>query len=244
MKKNQFTIGTDPEFFLRNVETNEFVPASAFFLEHNKDNPKDFGGGFGVLRDNVMVEFNIPPSSSKQEFAANIYQGLDLIRRSIPEDISFEFQASAEFSKEDLKNFAGGYEFGCAEYFNVYNLAIPNPKKTNTRFAGGHVHVGLPDKLTDDDLERIIKIFDYNLAVPSFELDDDVERRKYYGNPGCFRKTPYGFEYRSLSNFWLANDELIGWVYDQVELSINQFYEGVIISTEQVLQSIELKEQV
>jgi hypothetical protein len=244
MKKQKFTIGTDPEFFLQSQETQEFVPASMFFLEHNKDNPKDFGGGFGVLRDNVMVEFNVPPASSKEEFLANIYQGIDLIRREIPENIDFKFQASAEFSKEDLKNYAGGLEFGCSEYFNVYNIAIPNPKRTNMRFAGGHVHVGMPTKMTDEDLERVVKIFDYNLAVPSFEMDKDEERRKYYGTPGCFRITPYGFEYRSLSNFWLASDDLISWVYDQVELSINQFYEGVVISAEQVLQSIELKEQV
>jgi hypothetical protein len=244
MKKHNFTIGTDPEFFLKNTSNGNFVPASAFFLEHNKDNPKKFGNGFGVLRDNVMVEFNIPPSDCKEDFIANIYQGLDLIRRSVPENIDFSFQASAEFSSEDLKNFEGGYEFGCSEYFNVYDLVIKNPKKTNTRFAGGHIHVGMPTKMTEDDLERVIKIFDYNLAVPSFELDDDELRREYYGTPGCFRITPYGFEYRSLSNFWLASDELISWAYDQVELSIEQFYDGIIISAEQVLQSIELKEQV
>ena len=72
MKKQKFTIGTDPEFFLQSQETQEFVPASMFFLEHNKDNPKDFGGGFGVLRDNVMVEFNVPPASSKEEFISNL----------------------------------------------------------------------------------------------------------------------------------------------------------------------------
>jgi len=244
MAKKKFTIGTDPEFFLQDKTSLQFIPASEFFMEYDKNNPKDYGNGYGALRDNVMVEFNVPPSSSKEEFIATIYKGIDLIRRDVPNRIDFKFQASAEFDKELLKSAEGGEEFGCSEYYNVYDLNIKNPKLTNMRFAGGHIHVGMPTAMSDEDLERIIKIFDYNLVVPSFELDTDEIRREYYGTPGCFRITPYGFEYRSLSNFWLANDELISWVYDQVELSIEQFYEGVIISSEQVLQSIELKEQV
>ena len=36
-----------------------------------------------------------------------------------------------------------------------------------------------------------------------------------YGKPGAFRSKPYGLEYRTISNQWTKNAELIDYVYKQ-----------------------------
>ena len=86
----------------------------------------------------------------------------------------------------------------------------------------GHIHIGY-DKIDFDTSIKLLKLFDYFLGVPSIVLDRDTERRKMYGNAGCFRLKEYGFEYRTLSNFWLQSTELMEWVWDQINY-IFDFY--------------------
>jgi len=86
---------------------------------------------------------------------------------------------------------------------------------SNLRTAGGHVHIGMePSDM--DSVILFVKVFDLFLTVPSILLDKDDRRREMYGKAGAFRFQPWGFECRSLSNFWLKSDESIGWVYDQI----------------------------
>jgi len=40
--------------------------------------------------------------------------------------------------------------------------------------------------------------------LPFLKFDKQKNRRAFYGQPGLFRKKPYGIEYRTLSSFWLA----------------------------------------
>lgn len=95
----------------------------------------------------------------------------------------------------------------------------------------GHIHIGYDDHDIETSLE-IIKAMDLFLGVPSILLDEDKERRKLYGNAGCFRIKPYGVEYRTLSNFWIASEELTNWVFEQTLKAIEFVNNGHQISKE------------
>jgi hypothetical protein len=47
-------------------------------------------------------------------------------------------------------------------------------------------------------------------------MDKGDLRKQLYGKAGAFRPKPYGAEYRVLSNFWVFDTKLTGWVYDQL----------------------------
>jgi hypothetical protein len=73
---------------------------------------------------------------------------------------------------------------------------------------------------------------DLFLGVPSTVMDKGTLRRQLYGKAGSFRQKPYGCEYRTLSNFWIFNPDLIKWVYDQTEKAISFVNSGKTLSDE------------
>ena len=65
-----FTVGADPELFL---EQNGKIISSEGIIGGSKHKPKRINGyGRYVQEDNVMVEFNIPPCESKEDFVNEI----------------------------------------------------------------------------------------------------------------------------------------------------------------------------
>jgi hypothetical protein len=58
------------------------------------------------------------------------------------------------------------------------------------------------------------------LGVWSVVRDQDNLRRKLYGKSGSFRPQPHGCEYRTLSNFWIFDPELIGEVWDRTQMAV------------------------
>jgi hypothetical protein len=86
------------------------------------------------------------------------------------------------------------------------------------------VHVGFgDDTLAMKEKVLMAKILDMYLGIPSVILDQDTQRRQTYGKAGSFRPKDYGLEYRVLSNFWSFNDNLIRWVFNQVEDAVELF---------------------
>ena len=45
-------------------------------------------------------------------------------------------------------------------------------------------------------------------------------RKQLYGKAGAYRPKPYGFEYRTLSNFWVFDKKLIEWVWRNTERAL------------------------
>lgn len=80
----------------------------------------------------------------------------------------------------------------------------------------GHIHVGYPNPNIETN-EKIVKWMDIYLGLASTILDDDDRRKMYYGTPGRYRDKDFGVEYRTLSNYWTAHDELRQWVFRQTE---------------------------
>ena len=68
MKKYLF--GSDPELFIINEKTNKVV-SSIGLIPGKKDHPfidKEWKNGFGLETDNILAEFNIPPTDNIDEW--------------------------------------------------------------------------------------------------------------------------------------------------------------------------------
>lgn len=207
-----FTIGADPELFFK--QDSKFISVVGL-IGGTKREPMDIGAGCAIQEDNVAAEFCIPACNSAADFIKSInYAVSDIQQRANKLGLSLAtLTASAVFDEDQLQT-QQAQEFGCDPDYNIYTgQANPRPKARNKalRSAGGHVHVG-----TKKDPFHVIQALDLYLGVPSVLIDKDTQRRKLYGKAGCYRPKPYGVEYRTLSNFWIWNNDTIKWVYHQV----------------------------
>lgn len=226
----KFTIGSDPEFFVKDRNGNVVSAIGLFGGTKEEPKPllKEMGDGFCVQEDNVAVEFNIPPSSNRESFIKNISTIISKSGIIMPEGHTLFVASSHEFSEDQLKHPSAAV-FGCSPDYNAWDFGEnPAPSsKTNLRVCGGHVSVGT----TVDNPFFFARAMDLALGVPSCFIDRDLKRRSLYGQAGAFRPTDFGIEYRSLSNFWTKDEELTGYVYDGVEKAlqiISDFEEGYI----------------
>lgn len=231
-------VGADPEVFMKNPKTGKFVSAWGT-IQGTKQKPFPVHKG-AVQVDGNALEFNITPAATKQEFIGNVREVYDQLSKMVP-GYNLVIEPTAVFDNEYFQSLpADARELGCEPDFNAWLRDI-NPKPVTidaTRSAGGHVHVSWrgndPDMpLADvddpnhfDDCCTITKQLDYYLGVHSLAVDRDTKRRELYGKAGAFRPKPYGVEYRTLSNFWIASSELTGWVYDQVQLAMAAAFAG------------------
>lgn len=219
------TIGTDPEVFLK-ASNGDIIPAIGL-IGGSKDEPLDIGIG-SLQEDNVLAEFNIHPASSKEAFIDSVKAVMNVLsERAMVHKLSLSIQASHEFNIDVLEKYGdAAFRFGCDPDFNPYtrsmNPTIHPVEVGGLRSAGGHIHVGVPLK-DEEEAFKLAATMDIFLGVPSVLLDRDMNRRRLYGKAGAFRFKPYGIEYRTLSNFWLKSDELMGWVYDNTILAANSY---------------------
>ena len=218
-----FTIGCDPEFFLKH---NHKHISAIGMVGGTKEDPKPLPKrGFAVQEDNVSVEFNIPPCDSSRTFIESIQYAMSAIQRKL-KGIEFSQESAVLFDKDQLLH-PKALEFGCEPDFNAWTRSInPRPCAADQtlRSAGGHVHVG-----TQENPVEVIRAMDLFLGVPSTKLDKGTLRRQLYGKAGCFREKKYGCEYRTLSNFWIFSPQLIEWVYEQTKKAIEFVEEGRVI---------------
>ena len=206
------TIGTDPEFFVRNSE-HQIVPGCTM-IGGTKSTPLPLPGlpdGFGVQEDNVMAELTVPPAISGDSFAENIRVGMEKINDLIgANDLTLDTtHCEYVFSHEALDQYAGASVFGCSPDFDAYQHGAQRPTLSHeqvgrVRMCGGHVHIG-----ADCSAPHFVQAMfgDVFLGLWSVGRDPQATRRKWYGQPGTFRPTPYGFEYRTMSNFWTYGED-------------------------------------
>lgn len=206
-------IGADPEVI---IATQMGMPKSIIgMIGGTKEEPLPVLKG-ALQEDNMLAEFNIDPASSPSDFSENITTVMNILRQRVPEYILSPL-ASVEYSLHDIME--GGEKaisFGCDPDMNAWALGQnepPDGNSTNLRTAGGHIHVGLAH-LDKSQVFHSVRMMDYFLGIPSVLLDNDKRRRELYGKAGSFRFKPYGFEYRTLSNFWIFSEELREWAFN------------------------------
>lgn len=232
---NDIKIGADPEVFVKRISSGEFVP-SLDLIGGSKFCPRELQDGIFVQEDNVLLEFNIPASSTQEEFKANILNGLKLSKECfLAEGFDIEIKSSHKFTPEQLLD-PRAQELGCDPDFNAWLGGKKNPRpkspKDGLRTAAGHIHIGFEldnpnDAAAKDHIDQeLVRWADFYLGVPSILMDSDTERRKLYGKAGAFRHKPYGVEYRTLSSFWLGAEKLIDWAYEQTMRAVESVKNG------------------
>ena len=239
---NNVTIGADPELFLINSKTGEVV-SSIGIIPGEKGNPyrsEDMPEGYGLEIDNILAEFNIPPTRTKEEFIEAISYMKNYIKKFIKaknKKLDILCKASMMVNEDQLQS-PEAKLFGCSVDYNAYTEE-PNPKpqgeRTNLRSAGFHIHIGYDDNNVDTSL-LLIKYLDMYLGVPSVVKDGDTKRRSLYGKAGCFRLTPYGLEYRVLSSYFLTNKLTLSWVWNGVAEAIEAYNEGYPLADPELVQ--------
>ena len=219
----KFRLGADPEMFLIDNISNKVVSAINK-VPGTKISPyKISADGHSVQVDNVLLEFNIPPSGNPKRMWKDIEFVKDWFNDNLPKNHSYLIKSSAKLDKSELED-EGANEFGCDPDFNAWTGKVnkpPEAKDTLWRSAGAHIHISYEGYNMGTSV-ALVKAMDLFLGVPSVIFDTDTERRKLYGKAGAFRFKNYpngegGVEYRVLSNFWIKKLDYVKWVFSQVE---------------------------
>lgn len=219
-------VGADPELFLKSG--NKFVGAHDY-LPGTKKAPYDVAQG-AVQVDGLAAEFNIVPASDVITFANNIDSVMYQLRAMLPTHIDLVIEATAHFDEKYMESVPEEQKIlGCDPDFSAYSMSVnPRPDQHKTmRTAAGHIHVGWTDSIDPDDFKHfascatITKQLDFYLGLPSVLLDNNTERRQMYGKAGAFRPKPYGAEYRVLSNFWIKDNVLRQWAFNNTNKAFN-----------------------
>lgn len=223
-------IGTDPECFIFNTKTNK-VKSSVKIIPGTKQHPhhiEELGPGFALQTDNILAEFNVPPTDNINSFVDNITKMKDYIRKfvqEIDENLDVLCAASQNVPKSELRS-KQAKQFGCDPDYCIYtgdqNPKPLNASESNLRSAGFHLHCGYDSPEIDRSL-RALAYFDAYLGLPSILIDKDTQRRTLYGKAGCFRLTDYGFEYRTLSSYFLKDEKHLRWVFIQALKAIQAY---------------------
>ena len=243
MKQPKFTIGCDPEFFMRERVTGKLISAIPF-IDGTKDNPELLPDGGNLQRDNVAVEIATDPAHNAKQFVDNIGCTLKGAIKKLPSGHEIVAIPSAYFDSDQLEH-PDAEAFGCDPDFNVWKMRENDkPRATDPTFrsCGGHIHVGTDGTDTNAfllDFDRkmeFVKIMDCIHGVVSTILDSSkeaVDRRQLYGKAGAHRNKDYGIEYRVLSNYWLQSPVTVMLMYyltqDALQICRHRTASGLIV---------------
>lgn len=233
----EFTIGTDPEIFLKDKETKQIKSVSGI-LGGTKDEPKSIGKKCKVQEDNILAEFNIPPVKTKEDFLKYINHAKDYISTiAAANGLELHYSSSEMIDPQILDE--NSEEFGCSPSLNVVSKQFVSvkiedmpPHLRNLRTSGFHIHFG-NKKLTEEQCERLVFAFELMVSLYLAKYDNDKHgRRNFYGKFGDCRIKDYGVECRSLGGFFLKDDDTISMVWDRIEEAISLFNNNSISTQE------------
>jgi hypothetical protein len=247
-----FKVGADPELFIH--DENGVPVSAAGLIPGTKATPYRVPYG-AVQVDGMAAEFNIAPADTFQEFNRNICYVMDSLKNFLPEGYGFLQTPTVVFSDEVFSQTPDtAKELGCQPDMNAWTGDVNPPpeflEQPTMRCAGGHLHFSWPRDTQDlNDVDHVldcrdfVKQLDWYLGPWSVRMDKDINRRQLYGKAGAFRVKPYGVEYRTLSNFWIFNENrrLSVWnksMYAIRDMKSNYVPESYESANELLIQSI------
>lgn len=229
----QILVGADPELFVLNPNSNEFVSAHGM-VQGTKYDPFPVQCG-AIQVDGMALEFNIDPAATAEEFTRNIATVQEALRAAVPSGYSIVAEPAAVFTDAVMEAAPEeAKELGCEPDYSAYSgVANPRPNSNTTlRTASGHVHIGwtqgkdVRSNNHNADCHAVVKQMDYALGIHSLLWDPDNRRRSMYGMAGAYRPKPYGVEYRVMSNRWLSDVRLQSWVFNTVQQAMADLAAG------------------
>lgn len=244
-KKQTFTIGADPEVFI--VNKGGHVVSMCGLIGGKKGSPLKIHPNVGILEDNILVELNFPPCNNAKSFADRAVSAKAILENWLHDQTAFkDYGISSKVEclvPQKILTHPTAKEFGCDPDFDAYNMGSVNPKvdpkdlvvKTREwRFGGGHVHIGHGANVPPFVVANFCDLF---LGLKFLDIDPQKVRRSYYGQAGRYRPTPYGLEYRTLSNFWLFDFDVAYRVGGQVEALVRTLT-GSTLKLQSIYQQI------
>ena len=213
---SKYLYGTDPECFIMNAKTGQFVSAAGI-IPGTKHLPFKVDRG-AVQVDGLAAEFNIDPVNNEDDFDRNIQTVLNQLItmvKDVDANLELVFTPTAHFDSDYFSSLDNETKIlGCDPDFNIkgeINGVSGDLSDTPIRTAAGHVHIGWrsPVPVTGDsdhfeDCRMVSEKF-HTKKLKWFEPETPAEkvRLHYYGHSGAFRPKTYGVELRSPSNRWV-----------------------------------------
>lgn len=231
-----YTIGCDPEMFVKDRHTGQFVSAHAM-IPGNKQRPFPLPQG-GMQVDGMALEVNTHPATTRAQFLDNIRGVMAELQMALPPMVEIAHGVPfADFGADIYHQPPEAVELGCEPDFNGWTGDInPRPGADDITFrtAAGHIHIGWGANVESpyEDAEHFQRCcemaqqMDYYVGIYSLLWDGDNRRRSLYGKAGAFRAKSYGFEYRVPSTAWLASTDLQGWVFDASLKAVTDYFDG------------------
>lgn len=218
----ELKIGSDPESFIRNKKTGQFVSAEGI-IPGDKKNPYRVDKG-AVQVDGLAAEFNIDPATTAEEFSNNLVsvtKTLDEMVKKHDKDLEIVFTPFANFDPVYFEGLSAESKIlGCDPDFDYNGAVMPKDEKLSGspfRTAAGHIHIGFTEGEDPmnayhfEDCRFLAKHFhnsfmDY-IVLGRYRTIEETKRLKYYGGKGAFRPKSYGVELRQFSNVWVRKPE-------------------------------------
>lgn len=217
----ELLLGADPESFLRNKKTGQYVAAHGL-LPGDKKNPLKVEKG-AVQVDGLAFEYNIDPASTAEEFSKNhevVQAQMKEMVQKVDKDLEIVFVPYVQF---DMNYFKGLPEeakiLGCDPDYCSSNGSVMEVSaalaNSPIRTAAGHIHVGWTK---DEDPTGSVHFEDCRFIAHHFygrtayipgvpRTNEENWRLGYYGHSGAFRPKSYGVELRQYSNIWVRDQK-------------------------------------
>ena len=206
------SLGCDPELAL--ISNNKYIAACGLIGGTKQAPMRIDGTNTDIQEDGVMVEFNTPACTSFDSFWDQSQQSY----REVREFVNYKnptFQAhiidGVKYDKEQLVSEQAntlGCDPDCLAHLRGLERRPPTIEQLkNLRCAGGHLHIGYPNK--GDGKGQIpgwvmVQFIEAGAYFPYYQYDQQALRRPFYGLAGLYREKPYGIEYRTPSARWLS----------------------------------------
>ena len=219
-------IGSDPEYFIASSETGGPVAPKEARIPGNKRAPKALMCGGKIHRDNACLELNIIPARTADELVNNMLAPKEEAELFYLRPFN-NFLSDMQFLyiPEEWTRWKEIVMFGCDPSIDCWEIEQNTGFDSMNLFrsAGGHVHISYEGQ-TQEQSVRIARILDIKLGLKYSTLKErDNPRRNWYGSSGQMRFTPYGLEYRTLSNKWTLSETSIKDVFDICKDTVENF---------------------
>lgn len=229
-------VGADPEFFV--MRGDQFISAHELPITGTKEEPQPLDRG-DVQVDGTALEIGMTPCSTAEEFADTLEYVLEQVRALIGPEYNIAPTSQSTFNEDYFRRIPiANRRLGCQPDFNAFEGCINKPPhltRTPKRYAGGHVHVSVENRDTQELVEKLIPFLDARLAPMCNKLDPTTERRFTYGRLSNYRPKPYGIEYRTPSAMWfLGGRQTRMDVFNIVKECVDRAFDfGEVVSREE-----------